>query len=210
MESPASERTRRLVALLVSVVAVAIAASGLVGGFVWDDARLVGVQAASPDAFRNAFTKPFFDVEDVSTAPYYRPVVSLALALQARLFGAVPFGYHVVSLLLELACAALVLTWLERRLAGPGRETGLVASPRVLGAAALGALLFVVHPSRPQVVSWISGSTDLWAGLFALSACVVLQRRPGTRTTLGASVLLALATMSKETAVAVPFALRLD
>jgi hypothetical protein len=201
--------SRRGALLACAAVAGVLAAAGLGGGFVWDDNSLILEQAAAPDALSRAFSQAFFWEPDPGAARYYRPVVSLALALQWRLFGPSPLGYHVVNALLSVACTLLAFLWLERRLAS---EPGDAASPTpmLVPASLLGALLFAAHPSRVQVVSWISGSTDLWSGVFALAALVLVQRSRGLHHELLAATCGGLAVAAKETAVALPLALALD
>ncbi len=85
----------------------------------------------------------------------YHPLTLLSLALDHRLFGLDPRGHHAVSLLLHLLNTALVYTIF--RLLGGGPT-----------AAALGALLFGIHPLRVESVAWISGRKEVLCAFFFL------------------------------------------
>lgn len=73
----------------------------------------------------------------------WRPVVTLAYALQYKLFGESPFGYHLVHEALHLGCSLLAWGFVRRRVAGAllalgvfSKETAVVA-PLLLFADAV-------------------------------------------------------------------------
>ena len=106
---------------------------------------------------------PFFspELDRGSTDPRYarihRPAVTLSLVLGHRLGGGSPGAFHAIALLAHLLAVALAFRFLRRR--------GL--TPR---GAAVGALLFGVHPTRLESVAWISGLSDTLMALFSLLA----------------------------------------
>ena len=122
----------------------------------WDDRALTIDNPAFSGSFSDAVSTPFL-LDSGGGGSYWRPVVTGALWLQVQTFGEGPFGYHLTSLVLHILITLLVFSWLRRRV---GAEH--------LGAFA-GAALFAVHASRPESVSWIAGSTDLWMALFTSS-----------------------------------------
>ncbi len=77
-------------------------------------------------------------------------------------------------------------------------------------AAAVGALLFAVHPLQAESVGWASGLKDLLAGLFGFLSLwlYLLNLRAGKQWRslrwLAATLLLALALLSKASAVTIP------
>ncbi|MFK7989343.1 MAG: tetratricopeptide repeat protein [Sandaracinaceae bacterium] len=209
MSTPPDERSRwLLVAPLLATAVVFV--PGLGGAFLWDDIPLIGqnTNVTDPAQLPALLTRPFWDVSSVDgigRAAYlnlYRPLVSLAYATQWRLFGDEPLGFHLVSLALHLACVALAAGWIRRRLEGTDRARWV--------AACLGVLPFALHPSRPEVVSWVSGSTDLYWSLFGLFGLQLFERdhRSGTRWLAAACFMLAV--LSKETAVVLPLVLLVD
>ncbi len=184
---------------------------GLFGRFVRDDGPLIANnQDVRGDQFvAELLTTPFWDVSGAKLPrnPAYagisRPLVKLAYRLEFQVFGASPFGYHVVNLLLHLACIALAVVWLRRRLGRPPGSYGWVA-------AVIGATVFALHPSRPESVSWISGSTDVWMTFWTLLGLLALDLESRWLAIGCASVAFALAVWSKEVAILVPLALGAD
>lgn len=197
----------RLVALLVAAVLL-VFGLGLPGQFVWDDHGLIVSNAYLRDLgnLPALLRADFWHISAASETGeslsklYWRPVVTLVYASMFAAFGTSPLGYHAVNVALHLACTLLVFGLLRRRVGGE-TDTSL--------PACLGALLFAVHPSRPESVAWISGATDLWMTLFALLAeRVFVSSRD--RHGLASGTLLGLSLLSKEAAVVVPALLTLE
>lgn len=202
---------RRLLLLLPYAIAVFVYAPSFANGFLWDDRALIEKNALVHDLSHiwTLITHDFWYVADTSAADmefagrYYRPVVTLAFAAQATLFGLNPAGFHFVSLVLHLACCALVYRALRLRLRGEPSTRAIAAS--------LGTMLFAIHPTRPEVVGWISGSTDLWMTFWSLVALNIWTSHRHRALGLVAVVIAAtLALLSKETAIVLPFALAVD
>lgn len=126
----------------------------------------------------------------------YRPVTIGSFALEWRLWGGSPLGYHVVSIVAH----ALVSLALFRLL--------LLLAP--LAAAAAGAALFAVHPLHVEAVANVVGRSELYVALAALGACLVYLspalRREGWRGARLAllSLLYLVGLGSKEGAVMIP------
>lgn len=211
---PLTNRPRTMLALLLLATAL-VFLPALGGEFVWDDTLLIGTNAFIRDLSRlgEALTHDFWhNPQSLAGSSglsrlYYRPVVTLAYALQFRVFGEHPAGYHLVNLALHLGCVVLAFGWLRRRIGTRGDEGDhrLAALAWVMGAA-----LFAVHPSRPESVAWISGSTDLWLGLFALLGLRAWDEHPRLGGALLAGLCFFFATLSKETAVVLPALLLVD
>jgi Flp pilus assembly protein TadD len=126
----------------------------------------------------------------------YHPLTWLSLMLDAQLWGANPTGFHLQSLLLHGANAALLVLILGRAGAGP-----LVA--------ALSALVWAVHPLRVESVAWISERKDVLSALFGLLAVhAYLRSRDGerddTRAVAHAAFWMALSLLCKAMFVTLP------
>jgi tetratricopeptide (TPR) repeat protein len=94
------------------------------------------------------------------------PVTVIDLALNASLLGTAPFGLHLFSLLMHVACG-LLLYLIARRLFGEGQ-------PEPVAMAA--GLLLVLHPAAVQNVLYLPGRAELHATLFALAALYFFLR----------------------------------
>jgi tetratricopeptide (TPR) repeat protein len=193
--------------ILLWGLTVAVFWQGLAGGFAWDDFSLIVDNATLRDPHRlsDLLTSGFWNVSSSKAnlsetyAHVYRPLVTLALFAQSRLFGLDPRGFHLVSLALHLLIGTLVFGLLRR-------EVG--SSPGALLGTLSGTLLFAIHPSRAESVAWISGSTELWMSLLVLGGYAVWVARP--KSVVPASILFGLALFAKETAIVVPAALLAD
>lgn len=124
---------------------------------------------------------------------YYRPLFGAWTNLNYFMFRLNPSGWHVALLLLH----ALVVFLCFRV---------LLAVLEDLAAAAIGALLFAVHPIHVESVAWISGSTDPLAAVFLLLAFLFYLKARKNRTLIFLSWLaFAASLLCKETALVFPF-----
>ncbi len=125
---------------------------------------------------------------------YYRPVFMVWVVINHTLFGLKPIGWHLTTVLLHLACTALVFLIGKRLL-----KSGL--------AAGIAAVLFGLHPVHVENVSWICGSTDPLVALFSLAAVLAyLRSRQEQRASCFAASLVfyVLAMLTKEIALGIP------
>jgi tetratricopeptide (TPR) repeat protein len=121
---------------------------------------------------------------------YYRPLMTFSFLVMWSLFGAVPFGFHLLSLILHAAVVVL----------------GFYAGARLFSdwrIACVAALLFAVHPVHTEAVDWISAYPDLQVTLFFLAAFLWYARsgKPTRIDQLIPLVFFALALLSKEPAL---------
>ncbi len=161
MERP---RPRFLPCALVAILAAAVYVRTLGFGFVFDDRHLVVGNALLREAWSplRAFTHHFWYGTRSGTG-YYRPLVVASLALNGRILGWGPIGFHLVNVLLHAANTALVFVL--------GRRLGLGDRP-----ASLAAALFAVHPAASWAVASIVARVDLLAALFILLAWISSTR----------------------------------
>ncbi len=145
-----------------------------------DYSHIAHARAFVPHTFVTLFTVPAED-------HFFRPLGYLSYALDAQWAGLSPAAWRAGNLTIHILCTVLVYA-LCRKL-----EIGRA------GAFA-GAMLFGIHGSRPEVVTWVAARFDLLAVLFGV-ACILLVLK-GWRA--AASVALMLAAMSKESAYVVP------
>ena len=117
----------------------------------------------------------------------FRPLGYVYFGVLRFLFGANPLAWHSVGLVIHLVNCA-VLYFIVKELWGQGR------------LAAIAALLFGLHGTRPEAVAWSAGNFDLLACAFSFAATLCALRRR----TLAACAFVALAILSKESAYAAP------
>ncbi len=177
---------------IVVLVAAAVHLQTLGFPFVFDDRYLVVLNAFLREAWSpiDAFAHHFWYGTPSGTA-YYRPLVIASLALNGKLLGWGPVGFHLFNLLLHAANSALVLAVLLR-----------IAVPK--RAAVFAALLFAVHPATAWPVASIVARVDLLPAFFLLLAWLGLAS--GSPLATGLAFLGAL--LCKESAIAflgVPF-----
>ena len=148
---------------------------------------------------RELLTSTLFSNQGVPGGPpYYRPVAKFGFLLCYQLFGPFAYGFHLVSLLLNVAVVGVLFLLAEQLL-----------GDRL--AAFSAAALFALHPVHVEAVAWISAVTDIEVTLFYLLTfwCFLRVAAPGggrrnwAVAAMTASFVLAL--LSKEQAVTLPF-----
>ncbi len=187
----ASHATRALV--IVAVLTLAYSFS-LGNDFVYDDRYVIlgNEVVTNPDNLSKAFGVQFY-----SGLNYYRPLPLVSFALEYRLWGTNPLGYHLTNLIF-LVGISLALYFLLARLLGRGREW----------VACLIALCACLHPAVSSIGMALGARGDLLCLLFLLGA--YLGYANGSKGGYAAAIVLfGLALLSKETAVTFPIVLLL-
>ncbi len=183
------------VALLALLVGLAWA-NGLTGAFTYDDkVEVVG----------NRTIRTLEQWHAVVGYNASRPLVVLSWALDWRLWGLDPLGYHVVNVLIHLGNACLVFLLGEEI----GRRLSL---PRPMLPALVAAALWAVHPMTTEAVSYVTGRSESLCATFYLGALIFwLRWRRGTDAFQLILALLAfvLAAATKEVAATIPATLLL-
>ena len=126
----------------------------------------------------------------------WRPMHTGLIALTWGIAGRSPPVFHIVNLMLHATVITLVVYVLFALL------------PPM--AAAVGGLIFAVHPVHIEVVVDVPGTAEMLAAIFGLSAVLLHLRAPkgyGLARALAVTVLYALAVLSKESGAALPLLL---
>jgi len=178
------------VLLLIFVVLMVYYPSLYAGVNSVDDVKMIaGIQNSGPfDLGRHFFpdTKRY----------YYRPLTTLTYLGDRDVWGMLASFMHLENIILHLGCTLLVF-FITRRLMRIYNLHGQ-------GIAFVSALLFALHPLASESVCWISGRTDLLAGLFLLLALLLLLAGLEKGTffpILLAGIFLLFSCLSKEVAV---------
>lgn len=151
---------------LLTLATLAIYAQSLSTGFLTDDFILLADLANRGIPWLSGW---------LADSGYFRPLVSASLAFDLKVFGTDPLGYHVVNLALHLVVTFGV--WLSVRMILRRCGHADDRSTAVLSLLAAGG--FALHPAHVVDVVWISGRTDLLAGLFVLLSVVTYLRERG-------------------------------
>ncbi len=174
-------KERILIGLLVAT-ALLVYGNSLRNEFTMDDDLYISLNPQVTDAtFRGLFTAN-------RNTNVFRPVTFGTFALNWKLGGAHPNGYHLINLLLH-GIVTLLLYLLFK--------TVLSASPHASDIAFAAALLFTVHPIHTEAVASIVGRAELLAAGFLLAGWILhlLDKE------VLALLCFALALLSKESAV---------
>ena len=114
----------------------------------------------------------------------YQPLSWMSLAVDFRLWGLHPAGYHGMNLLLHAGSALLLYAILLKMTRSPF-------------GSFVGAMLFAIHPLRVESVAWVTERRDVLSGFFFMAAWLTYLRRSFS----AAFVLFVAAALSKGTAV---------
>ncbi|GAM08953.1 transmembrane and TPR repeat-containing protein 4 [Geobacter sp. OR-1] len=163
------ERSKSIHVAIIILVSLLVCCNSLFNGFVWDDRiYLLGNRALAELNIKSIlFTK-------VSGIEYF-PVRDLSLALDYRIWGENPFGFHLTSVVIFALCgiAVYLLAHSLHRLessAATGSENHSSLAPLAV------ALFFAVHPIHAETFNWITCRGALLSGLFSFSACHLFLR----------------------------------
>jgi Tfp pilus assembly protein PilF len=128
---------------------------------------------------------------------YYRPLINFSFLVCYQLFGLSPYGFHLISILLN--CVVVWLVFVVSAELFSSEWLGLIA-----------AAIFALHPIHTEAVDWIDGVSDLYVSVFYLLAFSLFLRqehaqgRRGFWDRTGMLASFALALFSKETAMTFP------
>lgn len=136
---------------------------------------------------------------------FFRPLFTASFILDSLFWGENPAGYHLTNVALHALNSLLVYAFAHRL----ARNLKL-SEEHKHGIGLAAGLLFLLHPSHTESVSFISGRADLLATLFCLAALLAYISYAETKRVLLLILSLlsfVLALLSKETAISLPFML---
>ena len=184
--------------IILSVITILIYFNTLSNNFVYDDYDFI---------VNNAFIKnlkniPYFFLSKEAYSSegnyiIYRPFATLSFAVDYRLWGLNPFGYHIQNILFHALNAMLVFMLL-----------GALFRDNL--AALLAALFFAAHPAQTEAVTWISGRSNvLFLFSFVLSFYFWIKYGEKKRVVFYVLSVITFVTalLSKEMAITLPLVL---
>lgn len=188
----------------------------LAGYYLADDfvhvAYLKEVFSGHPELLLKNFYSTWLQTEGTN---FYRPFISITLAVDRLLFGVSPIGYHLTNLVYQ--CVSTVGLYLVVKECMP-LFRGQTDDRNCDGGSILpliSAMLFAVHPLHAEVVGWIIARVDsVCCAFYLLSMWLFLRARRVSNTSKVKRTLLSLSLgafilslISKEMAVTLPPAL---
>lgn len=189
--------------LLLIALPLTVYLNTLQNGFVYDDHVQVTANRAirslsNVGAFFHTDVARAASVRDPGRVRYWRPLFLTSYAIDYRIWGLNPFGYHLTNLALHVAVTLLVVAFAIRTGAGAAE-------------ALLAALLFAVHPANSEAVNWVGARVELLCAVFVLPAFWCYEKwrsRAGGGPWLAvAAALCVCSLLSWEAAIAVPLLL---
>jgi len=144
--------------LLLLLLSALPYANTLFSNFVYDDVDQVldNPYVHTFGHLREIFTTTVWSFQGAQgVTNYYRPLMTFGYLLCYKLFGPVPFGFHLVNLVWNAWVVCLVFA--VARILLRDRRAALIA-----------AGLFALHPIHTESVAWIAGVTDLELAAFYL------------------------------------------
>jgi tetratricopeptide (TPR) repeat protein len=187
-----SRHSKALAAAVLGVCGVAAYATGLFSLFQGDDQFQV-VQNAAVSSFNLPMLFQGGTAYDPSQSTthligyYYRPLMETAYAFIYALFGATPFAFHLIQLLLVILCAFLAFRLFSQFLP--------LTSSIVL------SIIFLIHPMTSQDVFAITKMGDVLFLLFGLLALYLLVKSRSARSLWGVVFCLFLCLLAKESGI---------
>lgn len=145
---------------------------------------------------------PFSSWRPGAAQGFFRPLVTLSIFMDYRLWGLNPTGYHATNLIFHALNSFLVFSVSLSLLS----RINLTPINRWLWAL-LSGIIFLWLPCHTESVSWISGRTDLIATLFCLSSFLVylVFQKEGKGSLLSLSMFFFfLALLAKESVITFP------
>ncbi len=195
--APRHPRAGAAFALLLTAATLAVFWPALDNGFVnFDDPVYV---TDNPHVQHGLAAGEIAWAWTANRAGNWHPLTWMSHMLDWQLFGAVPWGHHLTSLLLHLASSLLLFVALARWTARAA-ESAFVA------------LAFALHPLHVESVAWIAERKDVLSGLFFMLVLLAYARYVRVRSTgsyVAVAAALALGLAAKPMLVTLPFVLLL-
>ena len=190
-------------AALAALLAAALYVTTLDNPFVLDDFRMI---------VENTSILSLSDLRSIVYRDVTRPIVNLSYAIDTRIWGRSPVGYHLTNLLLHVLNVLLVfrLAFVASEDRKANRAQAAPPDVSSTALASVAALLFAAHPMMTQAVGYVTGRSEVLYSAFFLSAFLVGRRwllHGGRRWWFACIGLWIAAMLTKESAAMLSFVL---
>jgi hypothetical protein len=187
--------------VLIAIIAWCYAPA-VVNGFLGDDflhVRWLGSADKNPGMLWDNFTGPWLGTTAVK---FYRPLISVILWLDHRIWGFNAVGFHLTNIAFHAAGAICLLFTGQRLALLSGFQKNAAQTVGLFAAA-----LWGIYPLNAEVVAWITGRVDATVTAFSLGCFLAYLKWRESKSPLMLAlslVLFVLALWCKEMAVIVP------
>lgn len=150
---------KKLLLILIILIGVIVYGNSLKGALFWDDEVTVtnNVFIANPVKYLSEiFTASYYNGLG-ETHNAYRPLATLSLSLDYRIWKLNPVGYHLFNVILHILNCIIIFFILNRLFQN-------------LSLSFISALLFLVHPVNSEAVNYVSNRPVLLMLFFFLAA----------------------------------------
>jgi len=103
----------------------------------------------------------------------FRPIHDLMLALEYRLWGINPIGYHLIEFLIHILCCCLIYKFSFRLIT----DYGSVNAQNIESTSLIIASIFSIYSFHSESVLWILGSGASLCTLFFMFSCIYYFKR---------------------------------
>ncbi len=183
-------------ALFLAVISLLVYANTLRNGYVLDDFTVIKGNAivskgvsAIPEILSTPYRRGYF----ITSNDLYRPLSLVMFAVEYQLWAGNPAPSHLINILLYAGCVVLLFLFLYN-----------LFERKKAGIAAIGALLFALHPIHTEVVANIKSRDELLCFFFSFLSLNIFykyQAKGNILQLLIGAFCFFLALLSKETVI---------
>jgi hypothetical protein len=160
-----------VVFLMFLVIGLALYANSFGNALFWDDDDLI----VKNSYVQNFNIGKFFTDNEIAgsgqVSNYWRPFLLVSFAIDYKLWGLSPIGFHLTNTVLHILAAWLVFIFLFLLISSI-KKCEAFSFGRNFLLSFLPALLFLVHPLNTEAVTYISGRGDPLSAVFSLLAII--------------------------------------
>lgn len=209
--TPSGKKTILTLALIISLVVIGYH-SVLFDFFVGDDfVHLIWLKKAmaDPSLILRNFNHNWLDI---TTTSFYRPLISVFMALDYAIWKVNGLGFHLTNLFFHLLATVTIFYLAKGLFDDVSKEDNKIADQTRASAAyfygSIAALIFGIYPLHCEAVAWITGRVDTIVTAFICLALYFYRcwRQKEKRLYLGLTLLFCICgLLSKEMAITLPF-----
>lgn len=202
--------------ILFLIIGLAIYGNSFNNQLFWDDDDNIvnNVYIKDWQYLPNFFTESLISGAG-QVSNYWRPLLLISFAVDYRLWGMAPFGFHLTNILLHIIAAWLIFLLLNELIRIADSElaqsdsvnAGRWFTDKSVWLPFLVSCLFLIHPLQTEAITYVAGRADPLSSVFCLLAIYyyVLYKQSNCLWQYGASLLFFLfGLLTKEQVILLP------